>query len=128
MVDRADYLNTLDGREQHTGQAWPPIECFCCGVCCVRYQPQITTEESETIAAGLKMSAGDFLSRYVQFTNIGYLLRRSEKGCVFLSPEKDDSTAICTIYPFRPEICRDWVASLSRPECQEGLVRLKNTR
>ena len=127
MVDRADYLKTLASREHPAGKALPPVECFRCGVCCIRYQPQLTTEESETIATGLKISIDDFLSSYVQFTNIGYLLRRSERGCVFLSREKDDSGDSCAIYPFRPKICRDWVASLSRPECQEGLVRLKNT-
>ncbi len=126
MADMAGYLRTLDGREHHIGKASPPVECFHCGVCCVRYQPQLTTEESETIARGLKMSTENFLARYAQFTNVGYLLRHSERGCVFLSWEKDDSRAICTIYPFRPEACRNWVASLSRPECQEGLVRLKN--
>lgn len=122
----AGYLKTFDGENHPIGKALPPVECFCCGVCCVRYQPQLSTEESETIAEGLKLSTEDFLARYAQFTYIGYLLRRSERGCVFLAWEKGDSRASCTIYPFRPEACRNWVASLSRPECQEGLARLKN--
>ena len=119
------YLRTLDGQEHHIGETWPPIECFRCGICCTRYQPQLSSEEAATIAKGLGMSTEDFLARYAQFTNVGYLLRNSEKGCVFLSWEEDGARASCSIYPFRPEACRHWIASLSRHECQEGLTKLK---
>ena len=118
-------LRTLDGHEHHVGKIWPPIECFRCGICCTRYQPQLTSEEAETIAKGLRVSTEDFLSRYAQLTNVGYLLRQSGKGCVFLSWEEDGTRAGCSIYPFRPEACRNWVASLSRRECREGLAKLK---
>ena len=119
------YLRTLDGHECPVGERQPQIECFRCGICCTRYQPPLTHEESKTIAKGLGISTEDFLARYAQLTNAGYLLRQSEKGCIFLSWEEDGARASCSIYPFRPEACRHWIASLSRPECREGLTRLK---
>jgi Fe-S-cluster containining protein len=55
----------------------------------------------------------------------GYLLKRTEKGCVFLARD-GDSKARCTIHPSRPEACREWTPSLSKPECLEGLAKLKS--
>ena len=52
------------------------------------------------------------------------ILGSSKNGCVFLSWE-EHGKAICTIHNIRPKACRDWIASLSRPECQEGLNKLK---
>jgi len=101
-----------------------PIKCFRCGICCTRYQPPLNPEEIEPIARELGFSLAYFLSEYVQITVVGHLLRRTETGCVFLKWE-DDSTATCRIHPFRPAACRDWVASLSKRECQEGLEKLK---
>ena len=119
------YLRTLDGHKHQVRETRPPIECFRCGICCTRYQPPVTPEEAETIAKGLGLSTEDFLSEYAQLTNVGYLLRHSEKGCVFLSWEEDGTRANCRIHPFRPEACRNWIASLSRVECRKGLTRLK---
>lgn len=119
------YCRTLDGGEYHVGDSLPPIDCFRCGLCCMRYQPRLTSEEIETIAVGLGLSTDDFLSRYVQVTKVGYLLRQSERGCVFLSWDREGARASCSIYDFRPESCRHWVPSLSRRECREGLLRLK---
>ena len=119
------YLKTMDGDEHHVGEAEVSIECFRCGVCCLRYQPQLSPDEIETIAGELGLSPSDFLARYAQFTNVGYLIRQSERGCVFLTWEEDGTRANCNIHPFRPESCRSWTASLSRDECREGLARLK---
>ena len=119
------YVKMLDCREYHVGQLQPPNECFRCGICCTRYQPRLSPEEVKTIAETLGLSIEDFLYRYAQSTKVGYLLRQSENGCVFVSWEEDNARASCSIYPFRPESCRNWVPSLSRPECREGLTRLK---
>lgn len=119
------YLRMLDGKEYRVGEAWPPIECFRCGICCTRYQSPLTPEEVETIAGELRVSPSGFLSKYVQVTVTGYLLRQTEKGCIFLDWDEGEVTANCSIYPFRPEACRNWTPSLSRRECQEGLTRLK---
>ncbi len=121
------HLRTIDGNEYPVGENRPPIECFRCGVCCMRYQPPLMSEDIERVATGLEMSTEDFLSRYAQMTHVGYLLRHSEGRCVYLVLEEGGDRASCSIYQFRPEACRNWVASLSRRECQEGLTRLKAT-
>ena len=117
------YQKAADGENLDIQETLLPIECLRCGVCCTRHQPQLNAAESGIIARGLKMSTEDFLTELAQFTNIGYLLRRSEKGCVFLTVDADGSQASCTIHHFRPEACRNWVASLSRGECREGADR-----
>ena len=121
----AGRLRTMDGYEHRVGESWHSIECFCCGICCTRYQPQLSPEEAEIIARKLGMSTEDFLPRYAQLTNVGYLLRQSKKGCIFLTWEEDGTRGTCSIYPFRPEACQHWVPSLSRPECRDGLTKLK---
>lgn len=118
------YLRMQDGQQHSVGEAFTPIECFRCGICCTRYQPPLPPEEVEAIARELGLSSSDFLSEYVQITVVGYLLRHTETGCIFLKWE-DNNTAGCSIHPFRPEACRNWIASLSQCECQEGLRKLK---
>jgi len=119
------YFRTLDGREHPINRVDSPIECFRCGICCMRHQPRLTAEEVAIMAEQLGLSTDDFLSKYVVITIVGYLLRQTKKGCVFLIWEEEEGRATCSIHPSRPEACRNWVPSLSRPECREGLARLK---
>ena len=79
------------------------------------------------MAAALGMTTGQFSAMYVQMKpdGNGLVLRGSKRGCVFLSWEETSGKATCAICPSRPKACRDWVASLSRPECQEGLAKLE---
>ncbi|MDO8567160.1 MAG: YkgJ family cysteine cluster protein [Dehalococcoidales bacterium] len=119
------YLHTADGKEYPVGQRQNPIECFRCGLCCMRHQPPVPPDEVGKIAAGLGMTPDDFLAKYGQLTYVGYLLRQSQGSCVFLDWEKDGMKSSCRIHPFRPEACRNWQASLSRRECRDGLARLK---
>ena len=116
----------LDGSDYRVGKAPPQLECFRCGVCCTRHQPQLGTDEVATIAGGLGLAAADFLSRYGQLTNVGYLLRHNETGCVFLT--WDGVRTACRIHAFRPEACRNWHPGLSRRECQAGLAKMKARR
>ena len=108
-------LKTLDGSEHRVrpGEASLPIECFRCGICCTCYQPLLGNEEIETIARQLGLSTRAFLAEYAQPTIIGYLLRQTEKGCVFLKWESL-TRASCQIHASRPEVCRTWTPSLSR--------------
>ncbi len=119
------HLKTVNGQEYGFGDDGSPIECFRCGICCVVYQPKVTMEEIESMAEQLSVTTDEFITGYVMVTQIGYLLRQTENGCVFLAREKGSSKASCDIYSFRPAPCRDWVPGLSRPECQEGLVKLQ---
>ena len=119
-----DYPGYVDGQDVPEGE-WTPIECFRCGICCTGYNPQVTDEEIEFMAGHLSISVDEFISRYVSVTQIGYLLRQTENGCVFLTREEDSLETSCSIYAFRPAVCRELVPSLSRRQCLEGLARFK---
>ena len=102
------------------------IACFRCGVCCTRYQPPVTLAEVKTIATALGISLDAFLDRYIDDSWPGseyYLLDTYDEACVFLEYDEESKVASCRIHPVRPQACRKWAASLSRKECQEGLVR-----
>ena len=51
-------------------------------------------------------------------------MHQKTNRCVFLVNDDSENIATCSVYPFRPEACRNWVPSLSHYECQEGLRRL----
>jgi Fe-S-cluster containining protein len=119
-------IKTLGGKEI-TITAQTPIPCFRCGVCCICYQPPLTTEDVENIASALGISHSKCISKYAVKVPIkeGYLLKHTEKGCVFLAWDADGK-ACCTIHPSRPKACREWSPSLSKPECLEGLAELNS--
>jgi Fe-S-cluster containining protein len=104
-----------------------PIPCFRCGVCCTTYQAPLTTEDIDNIASALGISRSKCISRYARKAPIkeGYLLKHTKKGCIFLAWDADGK-ARCTIHPSRPKACREWTPSLSKPECLEGLAKLKS--
>ncbi len=120
------YLRTLEAREYPVGIVQTPIHCFRCGLCCTTaFQVRLTIDDLHRLAGGLGLSNDAFLHRYVEMTTVGYVLRQTERECVFLIWDDDGNRAGCHVYPFRPEACRNWVPSLSRPECQEGLRNLR---
>ena len=101
------------------------IPCHRCGVCCERWQPLVSPAEVERLAAHLSLTHAELADRFTTpypFDDATCLLRRTERGCVFL--DRDDAgRALCTVHPARPDACRDWLASLSRRECVGGLAR-----
>ena len=119
-------IKTLGGKEI-TITAQTPIPCFRCGVCCTCYQPPLTTEDVENIASALGISHSKCISKYAVKvpTKEGYLLKHTEKGCVFLAWD-EDGKARCIMYPSRPKACREGTPSLSKLECLEGLAKLKS--
>ena len=119
-------IKTIDGKEITVAEQ-TPISCFRCGICCTRYQPPLAPEDIDNIASALGISRAKCISRYAVKvpTKEGYLLQKTEKGCVFLNWDADGK-ARCTIYPSRPKACREWTPSLSKPECLEGLAQLKS--
>jgi Fe-S-cluster containining protein len=124
-IERA-VIKTVEGKE-FTVAEQPPIPCFRCGVCCICYQPPLTTEDVENIASALGISRSKCISKYAVKVPIkeGYLFKHTEKGCVFLAWD-EDGKARCIMYPSRPKACREWTPSLSKPECLEGLAKLKS--
>ena len=119
-------IKTLGG-EEVTITEQTPIPCFRCGICCTCYQPPLTTEDIDNIAAALGISRSKCISKYAHKAPIkeGYLLKHTKEGCVFLAWDVDGK-ARCTIYPSRPKACQEWTPSLSKPECQKGLAKLKS--
>ncbi len=119
-------LRTSEGREITIAEH-DPIPCLRCGICCTRYQPPLSPEDIDNIASALGISRAKCISRYAVKvpTQEGYLLKRTEKGCVFLAWDADGK-ATCTIHASRPKACREWTPSLCKLECLEGLVKLKS--
>jgi Fe-S-cluster containining protein len=119
-------LKTLAGKE-FTVAEQNPIPCFRCGICCTCYQAPLAPEDVTNIASALGISRSKCISRYTRKvpTKEGYLLKKTKKGCIFLSWDADEK-ARCTIYPSRPKACREWTPSLAKPECLEGLAKLKS--
>ena len=126
MSTEKAIIKTLGGKEI-TITEQTPIPCFRCGICCASYQAPLTPEDIDNIASALGISSSKCISRYALKVPLkeGYLLKRTEKGCVFLAWDADGK-ARCTIHPSRPEACREWTPSLSKPECLEGLAKLKS--
>lgn len=126
MSTEKAVIKTLEGKE-FTVAEQPPIPCFRCGVCCTCYQPPLTSEDIDNIASALAISRSKCISEYAVKVPIkeGHLLKGTKKGCVFLAWDADGK-ARCTIYSSRPEACREWTPSLSKPECREGLAKLKS--
>jgi Fe-S-cluster containining protein len=119
-------IKTLGGKEI-TITEQTPIPCFRCGICCTCHQPPLTPEDIENIASALGISRSKCISRYARKVPIkeGYLLKHTKEGCVFLAWDVDGK-ACCTIHPSRPKACREWTPSLAKPECLEGLAKLKS--
>jgi len=119
-------IKTLGGKEI-TITEQTPIPCFRCGICCTSYHAPLTPEEIDNIASALGISRSKCISRYALKVPIkeGYLLKHTKKGCVFLAWDADGK-ARCTIHPSRPKACREWTPSLAKPECLEGLTKLKS--
>jgi len=126
MVIEKITIKTIEGKEIAITEQ-TPIPCFRCGICCTCYHPPLTPEDLDNLAAALGISRARCISRYAVKVPIkeGYLLRHAKKGCIFLAWDVDGK-ARCTIYPSRPKACREWIPSLAKPECLEGLARLKS--
>jgi Fe-S-cluster containining protein len=124
-VEKA-VIKTLEGQESTVAEQ-VPIPCFRCGICCTCYQPPLTIEDIDSIASALGISRSKCISKHAHKAPIkeGYLLKYTRKGCVFLAWDADGK-ARCTIHESRPKACREWVPSLSKPECREGLARFKS--
>jgi Fe-S-cluster containining protein len=115
------------GGEEITVAERPPIPCFRCGICCTCYQPPLTAEDIDNIASALGISRSKCISKYALKVPIkeGHLLKTAKKGCVFLTWDADVK-ARCAVYSSRPRACREWIPSLAKPECREGLAKLKS--
>lgn len=83
--------------------------------------------EARRIADGLGLAWHEFARDYLQQHHPGertFLLRQQEGVCVFLRYDTRSKLATCAIHPFKPSACLDWVPSLYRRECREGLAKV----
>ena len=101
-----------------------PFLCFCCGVCCSKYQVQMTVNEAHNIADKLDIEWEEFQTEYLDGAWPGtrtVLLRHRDGHCAFLEPQPDKRVFFCRIQRFKPESCIQWNADADKKDCQEGL-------
>ena len=124
------YLVMGDGSRHTIGNKDITVECFRCGVCCMRYRPKVTQEEIEKIAVELSLSEEEFIRKFVCTIpeKAISIIQNDEDHCPFLKIEETTNKATCTIHYCRPHACIDWQAGLFRTECQEGLNMLNPER
>jgi Fe-S-cluster containining protein len=120
------YIIMEDGIQHRVGEDQVPIDCFRCGICCMLYRPKVTQDEIEQIAEALSLNIKEFALKYVRvIPEKGIsILQTDTDRCPFLHIEEKTHQATCTIHSVRPHACRNWQASLSQPECREGLNKL----
>jgi Fe-S-cluster containining protein len=89
------------------------IDCTTCANCCRNSIVPVSRPEIEAIAAFLGRTAEDVTARYTAPDSAdprSRVLQSSDGGCVFLKGN------LCSIYPARPEPCRDFPhVSLGNP-------------
>lgn len=100
------------------------LECFRCGVCCMKFQVQVDAEEARRISGHLGLPADEFAERFAdpRWRGRGLLLRQVDGACVFLD-NSHGKPRNCLIQSVKPKACDDWTPGLAKPECREGLGR-----
>ena len=115
-------LKTMDGQEHWFGTPARTVPCFRCGLCCIGFLVKLSGKDINLLSRGLGISKADLMRKCVRKTPVGPVLRQNGDDCVFLTHDARNATG-CIAYAFRPEVCRSWVPSLFRQECQEGMRR-----
>jgi Fe-S-cluster containining protein len=115
-------LKTTDGNEVRFGTPAQAVPCFRCGLCCTDYLVKLSSRDIAVLVRGLGIPRAEVLRKYVKKTPVGPVMRQNGRECVFLGRDERGASS-CSVYEFRPEVCRNYAPSLLRPECQEGLRR-----
>jgi Fe-S-cluster containining protein len=124
--DWEEHSEPLAGRKARGVQTEAFIVCFRCGVCCNGYQVNLSLSEGRRIADALGLTWEEFLDRYAdqRWPGVGNVLLHQRNGaCVFLEQTEGSKVTRCVIHPVRPSACAEWVPTLYRKECQQGLIR-----
>ncbi|MBN1643568.1 MAG: YkgJ family cysteine cluster protein [Dehalococcoidales bacterium] len=98
--------------------------CFCCGICCSKYQVHLKLAEAQDIAEHLGISLQEFRDNFTDPNWPGTetcLLRHKDGACIFLEHEPESAARLCRIHTFKPLACRQWSANPYRKECRQGL-------
>lgn len=112
------------GHKDLVPEAASDITCVRCGLCCTHLLVKLSRNDMRALARGLGISNHDLLRKWVRMTAIGPVLRQNGSRCVFLGGGDHGTITACRVYEHRPEVCRSWVPSRSRRECQEGLSKV----
>ncbi len=102
----------------------PEFLCFCCGVCCTKFQPRLSLIEARMLARDLGVSWKQFRAEYIDPRWPGsqsYLLRQIDGACIFLHAGGSSEPKLCSVHAFKPPCCTEWKAGTDRSECLEGL-------
>lgn len=102
------------------------ISCFRCGICCTKYQVNLSLVEAQNISGELGLTRDKFLAEYVDPRWPGtysFLLRHVNGACIFFRQAAGCKEATCIIHSFKPASCIDWMPGLHKRECQEGLAK-----
>jgi len=80
------------------------IDCTQCANCC-RFAVGVKERDIERLARHLRITPQQFLAEYTEedhdpLADDKIVLRRNEKGCVFLDGK------LCSVYEARPDICQ----------------------
>ncbi len=102
------------------------MQCFRCGVCCVKYQAYLTLKEAKRIAREMGEPWELWRAKYTDPRWPGtesLLLIHQNGACIFLKHNDNGKMTACLIHPVRPAACKEWLAGWAQPECREGLLK-----
>jgi Fe-S-cluster containining protein len=88
--------------QETTEHVWSYIDCRTCGNCCKTQQPVFSRTEAQRIATYLGLTLKDLVAQYLTSdADVGKYITR-QLPCPFLENN------LCTIYPVRPAVCRNY--------------------
>jgi len=82
--------------------------------------------EARCIADDLGLSLDTFLKKYADQRWHGtdsFLLRQCDGACIFLEHTEGSNKSTCLIHRVKAADCREWIPSLYRRECRDGLAK-----
>jgi Fe-S-cluster containining protein len=101
------------------------MQCFRCGVCCVKFQAYLTLREAKKIARNMGLPWELWRAKYTdpRWPGTESLLIIHQNGaCVFLERNAENLSTRCLIHDFEPSACSGWLAGWEKQECRDGLL------
>lgn len=102
-------------------EVFEELDCLTCANCCKTTSPIFYQKDIERAAKALKFSPKQFIDKYLHIDeDEDYVLNNAP--CTFL-----DNENYCTIYPHRPNACREYPHTNRKRFVQLLDLTLKNT-
>jgi Fe-S-cluster containining protein len=102
-------------------------ECVRCGMCCTFPDPHVMVcpeLTSADIGRLIEAKRPDLIVRLGDRSGIRSVTITTHSKCAALTTDKDGK-AVCSIYEFRPEVCREWEAGCALCQHYKSLARRK---